>query len=55
MRALHEMGAMRVRVGAVDVTFAAPGLPADQREEDEERERDRRREEDDDDLYRSGG
>lgn len=58
MRALHEMGAVRVRLegdGGVDVMFAGGGMPREQREEDAEAELARRKQIEQDDLFRSAG
>lgn len=57
VRALREMGAMRVRVtdDGVDVGFAAPAIPVDEAEVNRERELERRKQEDEDDLFRSAG
>lgn len=55
MRALHEMGALRVRVvdDGIDVVFSAPAVTQEQVEVDQERERERRKQVEEDDLFRS--
>ncbi len=58
MRALNEMGAVRVRLeadGGVDVVFAGAAIPADKVEENRELEERRRKQLEQDDLFRSAG
>lgn len=57
VRALHEMGATRVRVtdDGVDVSFGAPAVTQEQVEVDAERELERKQREEQDDLFRSAG